>query len=152
MRRFGVYGSGATAAELGVWLDTGFVEFQAGQAEEAAERPDVIFGRTGPDNSALSREIGLLLPKVIVLISPSPAEPPPDLGEEYRRHRWRQAGLDYLVATYLEPPLNEPEWAAYGGADSLKAVSDQIYRHLLADVLRETQEWCGHTFSVVHHC
>jgi len=148
MRRFEIYGSGATAAEIGVWLDTGFREFQAGQTGDAAARPDVIFAPLGPDDGALGRDIGLWLPKVIVLISRTAAESPQGL-EDYRRHRWQQGGVNYLVATVLEPELREPEWAAYGGEDSLKAVSDQVYRHLLEDVFRETREWCGHTFSVV---
>jgi hypothetical protein len=150
MRRFEINGSGATAAEIGVWLDTGFREFQAGQAGDAAARPDVIFATAGPDDAALGREIGQRLPKVVVLSGRTAAELPQGL-EDYRRHRWQQGGVHYLVATALEPELREPEWAAYGGEDSLKAVSDQVYRHLLDEVFRETREWCGHTFSVVIH-
>jgi len=155
MRRFGVCGIGAKAEDIGVWLDTGFCEFRASPSVDVGERPDVIFGPVGPDHPELDREIGLLFPKVVVLISQTPATLPQGLDEDYRRQCWQQAGVQFHVATSLEPQLTEPEWAAYGGAgdpsaaQALKAVSDQIYRHLLDDVFRDTREWCGHTFSVV---
>jgi hypothetical protein len=158
MRRFKICGIGATAEDIGVWLDPGFCEFQASQTVEAGERPDVIFGPLGPDNTELVRQIGLQQPKVVVLLSPVPACLPQGPTEDYRKYGWQQAGVDYLIATCLAPQLTEPEWTAYGRegglnpAEALKAVSDQIYRHLLADVFQETQDWCGHTFSVVISC
>lgn len=40
-------------------------------------------------------------------------------------------------------------WLDTGFVDFAPVVADAVYRHLLADVFRETAEWCGHTFSVV---
>ncbi|MDR3562540.1 MAG: hypothetical protein P4N59_14050 [Negativicutes bacterium] len=155
MRRFSIYTPRGAAADTESWLDTGFREMAAGQTGDDAERPDVIIANLGRDDAGLCREVNALLPKVVVLLSEIAAGLPEQLEEQFRVHCWQKAGGFYVVGTSLEPALAEPEWGAYcsGGEidapQALKAVSDQIYRHLLADVFRETAEWCGHTFSVV---
>jgi hypothetical protein len=80
-------------------------------------------------------------PKVVVIYGE--AALPDDLAEDYRGHTWR----GFTILTRLEVRLAAPDWGDY--ADEAKAVAGAVYRHLLAEVFRETREWCGHTFSVL---
>jgi hypothetical protein len=120
-----------------VWLESGFAAFAAGAGEDGRPvRPDVLLMPAGEWPAA-----GELWPKVAV--AAGAAELPDGLAGDFRGCRWR----GFTVFTRLEAPLAEPAWDAY--RDDAKAVAGAVYAHLLADVFRETREWCGHTFSVL---
>ena len=135
LKRFSVLDLTGSAAE--VWLESGFAAFAAGEdGDGRPERPDVLLMPAGA-----WPKVAELWPKTVV--TAGEAALPDGLAGDYRARRWR----DYTVATRLEAPLAEPDWDAYG--DGAKAVAGAVYGHLLAEVFRETREWCGHTFSVL---
>jgi hypothetical protein len=119
------------------WLESGYAAFAAGtDGDGRPMRPDVLVAAAG-DWAAVER----LWPKVAV--AQGAGELPAELAGDYRRCRWRS----FIVLTRLEAPLAEPAWDAYG--DDARAVAGAVYGHLLAEVFRDTREWCGHTFSVL---
>lgn len=135
MKRFSVLRLAGDAGE--VWLESGFAAFAAGAGEDGRpKRPDVLLTAAG-DFMAVEE----LWPKVVV--TAGAAALPGGLDGDYRGICWR----GFTVFTRLEAPLAEPAWDAY--RDDAKAVAGAVYGHLLADVFRDTREWCGHTFSVL---
>ncbi|MDT8902849.1 hypothetical protein [Anaeroselena agilis] len=136
MKRFSVMclaGPDAGAA----WLESGFAAFVAGADEDGRpRRPDVLLVAPGAWTT-----VGEVWPKVAM--AAGAAELSAELAGDYRCLRWR----GFTVVTRLEAPLAEPDWDAY--RDDAKAVAGAVYGHLLAEVFRETREWCGHTFSVL---
>lgn len=135
MKRFSVMCLAGAAGE--VWLESGFAAFAAGADEDGRpRRPDVLL-TTAEDWPA----VGEQWPKVAVTAGAT--EVPDELAGDFRGLCWR----GFTVFTRLEAPLAEPDWYAY--RDDAKAVAGAVYGHLLADVFRDTREWCGHTFSVL---
>jgi len=135
LKRFSVLDLAGAAGE--VWLESGFAAFAAGaDGDGRPKRPDVLLMSPG-DWAAVAE----LWPKAAV--AAGAAVLPDGLAGDFRAVGWR--GL--TVVTRLEASLTEPDWDAYG--DDAKAVAGAVYGHLLADVFRETREWCGHTFSVL---
>jgi hypothetical protein len=158
MRRFALWAPTAAPVEVAVWLDTGFAEYKPDQTgDEAGLRPDVMFWRPEAGGERCCREALRLLPKAVVIAGDGPAVWPESLSEFFTPYYWRRDDGYYVVGSSLEQQLTEPVWEAYGeglqldAGLRLKAVSDRIYRYLLADLFSETREWCGHTFSVVNH-
>ena len=135
MKRF--YVQALAGADTEIWLDSGFAAFAPGLTRDGMpRRPDVLLVPAED-----WRPVAELWPKVVVV--QGTATPPEDLAEEYKPHTWR----GFTVLTRLEARLGTPAWDEY--ADEAKAVTGAVYRHLFEDVLRETREWCGHTFSVL---
>lgn len=135
MKRF--YVQALAGVDTEIWLDSGFAAFEPGLTKDGQpRRPDVLLAPVG-DWPAVAE----LWPKVMVL--EGAATPPDELAEEYKSHVWR----GFTVLTRREARLAAPDWDDY--ADEAKAVAGAVYRHLLAEVFRETREWCGHTFSVL---
>ncbi len=134
MRRFTVCGR---TENSNAWLESGFAAFAAGKdADGRPLRPDVLLVAAGEWGL-----VGELWPRVAVVAGA--AGPPAELGEDYKAFAWPGG----TVLTRLEAPLAAPDREAYG--DAARAVACAIYAHLLADVFRDTREWCGHTFSVL---
>lgn len=134
MKRFTVC---AVGTDCEAWLESGFAAFAAGKdADGRPLRPDVLLLAAGEWGL-----VGELWPRVAVVAGA--AGPPAELGEDYRAFAWSGG----IVLTRLEAPLAAPDPDAYG--DAARAVAGAIYAHLLADVFRDTREWCGHTFSVL---
>jgi hypothetical protein len=153
MKRFTIAVSDG-GGETGPWLDTGFVEFIPGREDDGrARRPDVLI--ISPAQAEWEKIVAESWPKVLFLGAEAPPVLTAELAEAFNLHRWHPHGLNLAVATRLEASLDEPQWAAYLQDDPLtgpvaaKAAADTVYRHLLADIFRDTAEWCGHTFSVV---
>lgn len=148
MKRFTVYPIGMPQIQE-VWLDTGFSLYPAEQG--LPERPDVILSGTAITNDELMENIQNYMPKVIIGAGYESLELTEPLKEIYQLHVWKAEGMNYLIATRIEAQLEVPQWHLYGekAEERHKGASDSIYRHLLYEVFRETQEWCGHTFSVV---
>ena len=123
---------------MGAWLESGFAAFAAGvDGDGRPLRPDVLLLAAGEG----WRPADELWPKVIVAAGTMTM--PAALSEDYRAVAW----LGRIVLTRLDAPLDPPDSAAYG--DAARAVAGAIYGHLLADVFRDTRDWCGHTFSVL---
>lgn len=123
---------------MGAWTESGFAAFVPGtDGERRPLRPDVLLLAAGEG----WRLVGELWPKVVVVAGD--AMPPAELGEDYKAFAWPGC----TVLTRLDAPLAAPDRAAYG--DDARAVAGAVYSHLLADVFRETRDWCGHTFSVL---
>lgn len=148
MKRFSVYPIGMPDMP-NTWLDTGFSLYPAEQ--DASERPDVLLIGKETTCSKLLESIQVHMPKVVIGAGYESLELTAALKEIYQLHTWKTEGMCYCIATSIEAELESPQWHLYSeeGDARHKGVSDNIYRHLLYEVFRETREWCGHTFSVV---
>lgn len=153
MRRFQVYCPGWTPELIAVWEDAGFL-CQAEMPAEGEETPDVIF--LPPGQTVIPwRLADTHRPKLFLLADAVKTSLPAELADRYDLQYIQGETLCFSVATRLEGRLEPPAWDIYrtedglSGADQIKAVAAAIYYYLLYDIMRETFEWCGHTFSVL---
>ena len=153
MRRFQVYCPCWTPELIAVWEDAGFL-CQAELPAEGEETPDVIF--RPPGQPAIPwRLADTHRPKLFLLAGGARTSLPAELADRYDLQYIQGETLCFSVATRLEGCLESPEWEIYrkegllSDTDQIKAVAVASYYYLLYDIMRETFEWCGHTFSVL---
>lgn len=153
MRRFQVYCPCWTPELTEAWENAGFL-CHAQLPADGGETLDVIFLPPGlldiPWQFA-----DTLRPKLFAIAGDITIPLPEKLTDRYDMHHVAGETLSFSIATRLEGRPEPPEWDVYRTDGSLtdttqvKAVAASLYYYLLHDIMQETFEWCGHTFSVL---
>lgn len=155
MRHFYVYSPVWKQEYRLLWSDCGFTPVSdLAMCED--QPPDVIVAYGAPGDPATFWQTAKAARSKIVLVPDLSFHRLPETARDmYEEQHIAGEGLCFSLATRLEGELPLPVWDMYrvngklGEMTQHKVMADTLYRYLLNDILRETFEWCGHTFSVL---
>lgn len=155
MRHFYVYSPVWSQEYNSIWTDCGFIPV-SDLAMCKEQPPDVIVSYGMPAAPADFWQTAKAARSKIVMVAAASFHCLPEEARDmYEEQRIEGEGLCFMLATRLEGEIPCPVWDMYRVNSQLsepiqhKVMADTLYRYLLNDVLRETFEWCGHTFSVL---
>ena len=155
MRRFYVYSFHWPEELKTIWEESWFITID-NPAKSGDQPPDCIvsFGNLS-DEAAFWDQAVTHRFKTAVIADKVFRPLPEKVKEIYEQQFIQGEGLCFTLATRLEGKFPMPVWEMFqsenGIPDELqhKVIADLIYRYLLKELMQETFEWCGHTFSVL---
>jgi hypothetical protein len=155
MRRFTVYSEACLAEWKAIWEEAGFVFLDAAPAVDE-QPPDLLLHLSPVANPHLFwQQARSMRPKLILIADNAWYEIPDDAKDMFDRQEISGEAVCFTVASRLEGLISVPVWEMYrqdgflSQPAQMSALAGAVYRFLLTDVMRETFEWCGHTFSVL---
>lgn len=155
MKRFSIYCSNWNEPALRLWQECGFSPVST-LPLAGDEPPDVWLAAGLPDDpESFWQTTRAVRSRTVLIIDAAFCDIPLSVRDLYEQQRFAGDTLHFTLATRLEGKMADPLWDMHRTAGPLdepaqqKIMADALYRYLLKDVLRETFEWCGHTFSVL---
>ena len=155
MRRFCVFTPDWSKENAAIWEDAGFLVIDD-LAKSGDQPPDILAVMCAPadpdDFWQLAKNLRV---KTAVLADTAVHALPEGVKNVFAEQFFKGDTLCFTVATRLEEQVPLPQWDMFrlsshlNADEECKIIADLLYRYLLKDVMQETFEWCGHTFSVL---
>ena len=155
MPRFYVYSPVWSQDYRCIWEESGFIPV-SDLSQCGEQPPDVmVLDAASAQLPELWQSARAVRAKTVIIADTVYHDVPAEVGDIYTQQHYQGDTVFFTLATRLEGLVPEPVWDMYRTGGELsealqhKIIADTLYRYLLKDVLRETFEWCGHTFSVL---